>query len=153
MSRWPVAPPEGGRPLSRHCPRGRPTRGHGRGSGVDEGSATVWLVGLMLLLTLAATAALGVAGAVAARHRAGSAADLAALAAAGRLLLDPGEACARAAAVAAAQGGTLRSCSIRADASEDSVEVEVSVPAPVDFVPGLPPAVGRARAGPVMALM
>lgn len=119
----------------------------------DRGSATVWLLGLTLLITLAATAALGIAGAVAARHRAEAAADLAALAAAGRLLLDPGDACAHAASVASAQGAKLRSCAIQVDASEDSVEVEVSVPAPVDLVPGLPPAVGRARAGPVMAPM
>ncbi|MEZ0069581.1 secretion/DNA translocation related TadE-like protein [Streptacidiphilus sp. MAP12-20] len=119
----------------------------------DAGSATVWLVGLLLLVTLAATAALGVAGAVAARHRAESAADLAALAAAGRLLLDPGEACAHAASIASAQGATLRACIIRADASEDSVEVEVTVPAPGGLVPGLPPARARSRAGPVTAPM
>jgi secretion/DNA translocation related TadE-like protein len=92
-----------------------------------------------------------VAGAIAARHRAESAADLAALAAAGRLLLDPGEACAEAAAIASAQGATLRACTIRADALEDSVEVDVSVPSPSSLVPGLPPARGRARAGPVTA--
>jgi secretion/DNA translocation related TadE-like protein len=117
----------------------------------DAGAATIWLVSLLCLVGLAATAALGVAGAIAARHRAESAADLAALAAAGRLLLDPGEACAEAAAIASAQGATLHSCAIRADAQEDSVVVEVSVPSPSGLVPGLPPARARARAGPVTA--
>jgi secretion/DNA translocation related TadE-like protein len=106
-------------------------------------------VSLLCLVGLAATAALAVAGAIAARHRAEAAADLAALAAAGRLLLDPGEACAEAAAIASAQGATLHSCEIRTDALEDSVVVEVSVPSPGDLVPGLPPARARARAGPV----
>ncbi|WP_232248106.1 Rv3654c family TadE-like protein [Streptacidiphilus rugosus] len=131
--------------------RSRISDGAGRWN--DVGSATVWLVGLLLLVSLAATAALGVAGAVAARHRAESAADLAALAAAGRLLLDPGEACARAAVIASAQGATLRSCTIRADALEDSVEVEVTVPTGITLVPGLPPAHARSRAGPVTAPM
>ncbi|WP_042373468.1 Rv3654c family TadE-like protein [Streptacidiphilus neutrinimicus] len=117
----------------------------------DAGSATIWLVALLCLVGLAAAAALGVAGAIAARHRAESAADLAALAAAGRLLLDPGEACAEAAAIASAQGATLHSCAIRADAQEDSVVVEVSVPSPTGLIPGLPPARARARAGPVTA--
>ncbi|WP_084701094.1 Rv3654c family TadE-like protein [Streptacidiphilus anmyonensis] len=127
---------------------------HARRSGGrsrDAGAATIWLVALLGLVGLAATAALGVAGAVAARHRAESAADLAALAAAGRLLLDPGEACAEAAAIASAQGATLHSCAIRADALEDSVLVEVSVPSPIGLIPGLPPARARARAGPVTA--
>jgi secretion/DNA translocation related TadE-like protein len=117
----------------------------------DAGSATIWLVSLLCVVGLAAVAALGVAGAIAARHRAEAAADLAALAAAGRLLLDPGEACAQAAAIASAQGATLQSCAIRADAQEDSVVVEVSVPSPGDLIPGLPPARARARAGPVSA--
>ncbi|WP_370117783.1 Rv3654c family TadE-like protein [Streptacidiphilus sp. MAP12-33] len=117
----------------------------------DAGSATIWLLALLGLVAFAATAALAVAGAIAARHRAESAADLAALAAAGRLLLDPGQACAEAASIASAQGATLQACVIRADALEDSVEVDVSVPSPGGLVPGLPPARGRARAGPVTA--
>ncbi|NEA59469.1 hypothetical protein G3I60_36235, partial [Streptomyces sp. SID13666] len=48
----------------------------------DRGSATVWAALLMGVLCLAFGAALAMGQAVAARHRAGGAADLAALAAA-----------------------------------------------------------------------
>ncbi|MYW04677.1 pilus assembly protein TadG-related protein, partial [Streptomyces sp. SID3343] len=51
----------------------------------DEGSATVWVVALALIPVCAAVFVLAVAGAVAARHRAAGAADLAALAAAARV--------------------------------------------------------------------
>lgn len=127
----------------------RPRRAGARGG--DSGSATIWLLSLLCLVGFAATAALAVAGAIAARHRAEAAADLAALAAAGRLLLDPAQACAHAADIASAQGATLRSCVIRADALEDSVEVEVTAPSPSALIPGLPAARARARAGPVTA--
>ena len=59
--------------------RGRPDAARG-----DDGSATVWVVVLaMVVVTVAVTGAV-LAQAVIARHRAGTAADLAALAAAGR---------------------------------------------------------------------
>ncbi|MFD9691797.1 Rv3654c family TadE-like protein [Kitasatospora sp. NPDC059088] len=96
----------------------------------------------------AATVAVGTV--VAARHRAESAADLAALAAADRLLLDPDGGCARAVGIAAAQGAALVSCAV--DRSADAVEVVAEVP-----VGGLPrrlpvgPARARSRAGPVRA--
>ncbi|MFI1713894.1 Rv3654c family TadE-like protein [Streptomyces litmocidini] len=51
--------------------------------------------------------------AVAARHRAGGAADLAALAAADRALWGEAEACAAASRVAVAQGAELARCAVR----------------------------------------
>ncbi|MEV6972040.1 Rv3654c family TadE-like protein [Kitasatospora sp. NPDC093806] len=120
------------------------------GRGADTGSATVWLLACALLGCVAFTAALSVGVAVGARHRAEAAADLAALAAADRLLLDADGGCARAGAVAAAQGASVVSCTV--DREADAVEVVAEVP-----VAGLPvrlpvgPATARARAGPVRA--
>nr|BFD92081.1 hypothetical protein KitaXyl93_34410 [Kitasatospora sp. Xyl93] len=120
------------------------------GRGPDAGSATVWLVALAMLGTAVFAATIAVGSAVAARHRAESAADLAALAAADRLLLDPDGGCARAAELAAVQGAGLVSCAV--DRSADAVEVVAEV-----GVRGLParlpvgPARARARAGPVRA--
>ncbi|MFF2142049.1 Rv3654c family TadE-like protein [Kitasatospora sp. NPDC058190] len=120
------------------------------GRGPDAGSATVWLLALAMLGTAVFAATIAVGAVVAARHRAESAADLAALAAADRLLLEPDGGCGRAAGIAAAQGAGLVSCSV--DRSADAVEVVAEVP-----VGGLPvhlpvgPARARARAGPVRA--
>ncbi|MBO1418687.1 Rv3654c family TadE-like protein [Streptomyces sp. FH025] len=122
----------------------------GRGYGPDAGSATVWLLALAMLGTAVFTATIAVGAVVAARHRAESAADLAALAAADRLLLDPDGGCGRAAGIAAAQRAVLVSCAV--DRSADAVEVVAEVP-----VGGLPlrlpvgPARARSRAGPVRA--
>ncbi|MFJ9441905.1 Rv3654c family TadE-like protein [Kitasatospora sp. NPDC101235] len=120
------------------------------GRGPDAGSATVWLLALAMLGTAVFAATIAVGSVVAARHRAESAADLAALAAADRLLLDPDGGCARAAGIAAAQGAGLVSCAV--DRSVDAVEVVAEV-----GVRGLParlpvgPARARARAGPARA--
>ncbi|MFF2352510.1 Rv3654c family TadE-like protein [Kitasatospora sp. NPDC058115] len=116
----------------------------------DTGSATVWLLAFVLLGCLACTAALSVGAVVGARHRAESAADLAALAAADRLLLDADGGCGRAEAVAAAQAATVVACAV--DREEDAVEVVAQVPV-TGLPPRLPvgPALGRARAGPVRA--
>ncbi|WP_344342984.1 Rv3654c family TadE-like protein, partial [Kitasatospora putterlickiae] len=62
----------------------------------DTGSGTVWLLTCALLGCLVCTAVLSVGAVVGARHRAESAADLAALAAADRLLLDADGGCGRA---------------------------------------------------------
>ncbi|MGW7582845.1 Rv3654c family TadE-like protein [Kitasatospora sp. NPDC054768] len=120
------------------------------GRGPDAGSATVWLLALAMLGTAVFAGTIAVGSVVASRHRAESAADLAALAAADRLLLDRDGGCARAAAIAAAQGAGLVSCAV--DRSADAVEVVAEVD-----VRGLParlpvgPARARARAGPVRA--
>ncbi|MGY1806105.1 Rv3654c family TadE-like protein [Blastococcus sp. SYSU D00669] len=111
----------------------------------ERGSATVWVLALAGVLAAVGAAAVLVGAAVTARHRAGSAADLAALAAAGAAVRgDPG-ACAEAGALAARNGAELTACAVGADAV-----VTVTVAVPVRLGPlGLFAAEGRARAGPV----
>ncbi|MGW1408610.1 Rv3654c family TadE-like protein [Streptomyces sp. NPDC002403] len=75
---------------------------------------------------------------VAVRHRAGGAADLAALAAADRALRGPGAACGAAERVAAAQGAVVVRCAVRGEVAD--------VMARVSFGPYEP--VIRSRAGP-----
>ncbi|MFF7587246.1 Rv3654c family TadE-like protein [Kitasatospora purpeofusca] len=116
----------------------------------DTGSATVWLLAGVLIGCVAFTASLSLGVVVGARHRAESAADLAALAAADRLLVDADGGCARARAVAAAQAAAVVSCA--ADLPADAVEVVAEVPVtglPVRFAVG--PARARSRAGPLRA--
>ncbi|MEU6233181.1 Rv3654c family TadE-like protein [Kitasatospora sp. NPDC047058] len=130
--------------------RGRTVRAAASGRRGDAGSATVWLVAFAVLGCAAFTATLAVGAVAGARHRAESAADLAALAAADRLLLDVDGGCGRAAGIAAAQAATVVSCTV--DREADAVEVVAEVP--VDGLPvRLPvgPARARSRAGPVRA--
>ncbi|MFD3550552.1 Rv3654c family TadE-like protein [Streptomyces goshikiensis] len=76
--------------------------------------------------------------AVVARHRAASAADLAALAAAASWAHGPEAACATAIRVAGAQGATVTACTLRGEVAE------ISARAPAGpFAPTI-----RARAGP-----
>ncbi|MFG3051454.1 Rv3654c family TadE-like protein [Kitasatospora sp. NPDC048239] len=126
----------------------RTARTAAAGRGPDAGSATVWLVAFAVLGCAVFTATLSVGAVIGARHRAESAADLAALAAAGRLLIDPDGGCGRAAAIAAAQAVTVAACTV--DREEDTVEVVTEVPVgalPVRLV--VRPARARARAGPI----
>nr|WP_102420065.1 Rv3654c family TadE-like protein [Mycobacterium sp. 4858] len=76
-----------------------------------------WMVAVLLCATVAAA---WVGAVVVARHRAQAAADLAALAAAGRLAAGPEAACARATAVARAMG-TEAGCAV------DDLDVVVTV--------------------------
>ncbi|QMU79938.1 helicase [Streptacidiphilus sp. PB12-B1b] len=94
-------------------------------------------------------AAFGIGAAVTARHRAEAAADLAALAAADRMLVDPTGACAAAARVATAQQSLLTSCVLHSDARLDAVDVAVQSSVRGALFAALPPAHGRARAGPL----
>jgi secretion/DNA translocation related TadE-like protein len=111
----------------------------------ERGSATVWVLGLSAVLTVLGLAVVLFGAAAVARHRAGSAADLAALAAAGRAVTgDPG-ACTTAAQVAAANGAEMTACTVDASAV---VEVEVRVPVRLAVL-GERSATARARAGPV----
>ncbi|MFD9591629.1 Rv3654c family TadE-like protein [Kitasatospora sp. NPDC059973] len=120
---------------------GRPT---------DGGSATVWLVAFAVLGCTTFAAVLSVGAVVGARHRAESAADLAALAAADRLLLDLDGGCARAAGIARAQAAALVSCTVDREADAVEVVAEVSIGRlPVDLPIG--PARARSRAGPIRA--
>lgn len=145
--------------------RARPPAGAGRS---DRGSGTVLVLGLLGVVVALAGLVVLVGAVVVARHHAESAADLAALAAAGSDGLDGpdpvpagvtlggtgagtgpgGPGCRRAEAVATAGGGSLASCRRLDDGS-----YVVRVVVPVTVTSSLLPAVGdlrataRARAG------
>ncbi|MUL64792.1 helicase [Mycobacterium sp. CBMA 234] len=109
----------------------------------DSGSATVLAVALIVVLIGLMTGAAAVGAAVIGRHRAQSAADLAALVAAGALASGPGQACTRAAVNAEAMGGRLGQCSVQ------RLDVVVDVEVAVRFGRWtLGVAHGHARAGP-----
>jgi secretion/DNA translocation related TadE-like protein len=110
----------------------------------ERGSATVWVLALGGVLALVGAAALLVGGATLARHRATAAADLSALAAAGRAMAGDADACATAAALASANAAELTSCTVGPGAV---VDVSVSVPVWLGPV-GILEATGWARAGP-----
>ncbi|MFE7549238.1 Rv3654c family TadE-like protein [Streptomyces gardneri] len=99
---------------------GRRARPVGRG---DRGAATVWAAFAACALCVVFGAVLALGQAVAARHRAGGAADLAALAAADRALWGEAEACAAASRVAAAQGTELLRCAVRGELAEVTARV------------------------------
>jgi secretion/DNA translocation related TadE-like protein len=115
----------------------------GRHAPSDRGIATVLAATGIAVIMTALVVGLYLGAAVAARHRAEAAADLAALAAAGVAVQGPRTACDRAAEIAAAMGGTVTSCGLRG--WHALVEVEVAVPL---ALPGTSGATGRARAGP-----
>jgi secretion/DNA translocation related TadE-like protein len=77
------------------------------------------------------------------RHRADTAADAAALAAAGQVIAGPVAACAAAAAIARTDGAALTRCGL--DGAGAQVEVSVALPGALGR---FGEAVGRARAGP-----
>ena len=87
----------------------------------DRGSATVWTVGALAVLCVVFTAVLALGQAVVVRHRAGGAADLAALAAADHWWEGGTEACARADRVARVQGTSVVRCAVRGDTSDVTV--------------------------------
>jgi len=109
----------------------------------ERGSATAVMLAVIALVLLLTISGLTLASAVLASHRARTAADLAALAAAGMLIRGdpPGAACERAARVATANHGQVQSCT----AAGDEVTVRVAVAAGVQ---GLGVATARSRAGP-----
>jgi secretion/DNA translocation related TadE-like protein len=76
----------------------------------DGGSAVVWVVCLIALLAAATTVVVAYGTAVALRHRADAAADLAALAAAAETTVGPVAACRAAERTATVNGATLGRC-------------------------------------------
>ena len=110
----------------------------------EVGSASVWVLALSGVLALMATAGVLTGVASLARHRAGAAADLGALAAAARVLEGQEAACAAAEAVVVANGAGLRRCVLMGEVAEVTVALRVAV-----ALPGLPAAEQQARAGPV----
>lgn len=130
---------------SPHALTGWPRGDRSRRPDGERGSATVWTVALAGLLALLGAASVLVGAAVVARHRAGAAADLAALAVAVRAVRGDPAACGTGTSVAAANGADLVACSV---GPGSVVAVEVSVPVRLGPL-GLLAAAGRARAGPV----
>ena len=105
----------------------------------DDGAGTVLALAIVAATFIATIAVLGVAAALAVRHRAATAADAAALAAADVLLgAAAGEPCARSAQVASENGFELSACHIEGAEAVVAVRVEV-LGVPVEI---------RARAGP-----
>ncbi|GAA4907542.1 Rv3654c family TadE-like protein [Streptomyces coeruleoprunus] len=109
-----------------------------RRAGNDRGSATVWVALTMTSLCAVFAAVLALGQAVAAKHRAGGAADLAALAAADSALRGSEAACEAAARVASAQRAEVVRCAVDGEIAE--------VTARARFGPYAPEV--RARAGP-----
>ena len=114
----------------------------------DRGSAGLLAAWVGALVVLAAVLAVSWGGVVLARHRAGSLADLAALAAARSAELGSAEPCSAAVEVVAAAGGRLESCEELADGST-GVVVAVDGPRAGGALGWLRtgPARARARAG------
>lgn len=111
---------------------------NGERSGCDRGSAAVSGVVVMLSLIIVVVAGARIGSAVVARHRVTGAADLAALAAATRLVDGAESACEQAELVASENRAELKSCAV----SGWEVVVEVSAITPFG------PVNARARAGP-----
>jgi secretion/DNA translocation related TadE-like protein len=117
------------------------------GSGRDRGSASVWVLGCCGLLILVGTAGVLRASAVLGRHRAESAADLAALAAAGQIGVSDGV-CAAARKVATANAATVDTCvpDLAPDGRSGAVRVRVTVVVRLPLV-GARAVTASARAG------
>nr|WP_089329860.1 Rv3654c family TadE-like protein [Actinomadura meyerae] len=113
--------------------------------GADRGAGTIWVVAFAAVVWVGGVAAIAAGGVRAARHRGDAAADMAALAAAGRVAEGGRPACARAREVAAGSGARLAQCRVRGGV----VEVSVAVPLKVPMGIGRPRVISRARAGPV----
>ena len=102
------------------------TTSGGSGSGRDRGSASIWVLACCALLMVIGGVITVRGLAVLARHRAESGADLAALAAAGRIGVASDE-CLAAARIARINGAALRECAVRVTPDGRSGQVTVSV--------------------------
>jgi secretion/DNA translocation related TadE-like protein len=109
----------------------------------EQGSASVWAAGGIAALLLLVALVVGIGSAAETRHRAESAADLAALAAAAYVTSGEEQACARAGWVAQRMRVELTGCRLA------GWEVEVELAArPPNLLLGFGSATARARAGP-----
>ncbi|MFF8813800.1 Rv3654c family TadE-like protein [Streptomyces pactum] len=124
---------EGG-PGRRRFPVGRPDG--------DRGSATVWAAVAAAALCAVFAAVFLMAKVTVARHRAGGAADLAALAAADHALEGTRAACGLAERVAVAQGARIVRCVVQGEFADLTAEVRAG-----PFAPRV-----RSRAGPAEAV-
>jgi secretion/DNA translocation related TadE-like protein len=109
----------------------------------ERGSATVWAAGAIAAILLIVGLIVGIGSAAVTRHRAESAADLAALAAAAHAMSGTGPACERAEWVAARMRAELTACRLRGWDAE--VELAARPPGPLS---GFGAATAHARAGP-----
>lgn len=99
---------------------------------------------MLVVLVVISLGGVAVGSAVIARHRAQAAADLGALAAAGRIALGGDAACASAASIARRMGAAIASCAV------DGLDVVVSVDVAAELGRwGVGTARAAARAGPV----
>ena len=118
------------------------SRGRAGSAARDDGYATVWAVGWMLVLGLVAWAALLVAMAVARQHQLDGAADLAALS--GAQALQRGQdGCAEASRVAAANNAGVTACDVVGEDVLLRVADRLELPFGLDLRIQI-----RARAGP-----
>jgi secretion/DNA translocation related TadE-like protein len=111
-----------------------------RAGRADRGSASIWLLGIGLMVVTLALMLTTAGTALIARQRAQAAADLGALAGAGLIVAGERSACDRAHELVTANGGRMLTC--QPDGLELIVTVEVAVA-------GLGAAQASARAGPV----
>lgn len=125
-------------------------------AGRDDGSATLWALALVLVLWVSVAGVLLAGIAITARHRAATAADLAALSAASVLseasaavsaigpTADAAAACADATRIATANGATITSCQV------SGAVVDVTTTVTIDALRylGVGAVSARARAGP-----
>lgn len=109
----------------------------------DAGSATVLVLAGTWALAVVAGLAACIGTVAVARHRAASAADLAALAAASRALDGATTACAAAGSAADAVGAVLETCLLTGDVADVSVAVR-----PAGFLGSWGIAHSHSRAGP-----
>ena len=124
----------------RHHPRCGAAVWRARG---DAGIAGVLVLCLAVVLASCGAVLSSLAAVAVARHRAAGVADLAALAAAQRVLSGPPTACAAASRTASAGGGRLRSCRVTGDLVDVVAEIRPAGP-----LGALGTAAARARAGP-----
>lgn len=120
----------------------RPLRPSSRAAD-ERGAATVLAAGLVVVMVTVSLGGIWVGAAVLARHRAQSAADLAALAAAAKLPAGEVIACGQAAALAEAMRTRLRSCVV------ERLDVTVTVAADTGLRVG-GQALAAGRAGPAV---
>ena len=109
----------------------------------DRGSATIWLLGLVFLIGQATAVGIVSGSAILARHRAETAADLAALAAAVQVSRGESDACAVARMITEANTAQLSRCVV----AGGDVEVAVTRPLTLGRL-GSWMVTARARAGP-----
>jgi secretion/DNA translocation related TadE-like protein len=134
-------------PLPPDSVRSRFGRRGGRRRDRDRGAATIFVLGVGLVIVAAGLAGAAVGSARIGRHQAQIAADLGALAGAGHAIEGEEVACAQAARFAAANHGSITSCHL------DGLDIVLHTDVALTPLPGMTRhAQASARAGPVYAL-